>query len=128
MKRVSLYKAHGYVRQVGHTTSCAKKGCGKKSQWRVILGKWHIQAYVCTTHLEWGVKLDMISETTGYRLGWERGYRISENHYEGRSTKVIPCMPKISSTQYGRPVEISGQFPNRKAPVGKQFDIPIGSE
>lgn len=128
MKRVSLYKRNGYVRQIGQPAVCAKAGCGKRSQWRVILGKWHLQAYVCTSHLEWGVKLDMVTESTGCRLGWEHGYRISENHYEGRTTMVTPCLPKIRSTDYARPVEISQQFPNRRAPLGQQFSVPIGQE
>jgi hypothetical protein len=102
-----------YVRAVGSHKQCAKAGCPSRSSWRVILGHHVVQAYVCQAHLAWGVKLDMITESTAKSLGWETGgYSDGTPHFrEIRQTVVTPELSAITRVNYARPVEISASFP-----------------
>ncbi|MEU1599379.1 hypothetical protein ABZ468_42900 [Streptomyces sp. NPDC005708] len=112
---VSLYKRDrgAYVRQVGSSKACGRRSCAHSPQWRVILGGWDVQAYVCTAHITWGIRLDMIAESTGKRLGWEAGYGNSPTFRTCYPTKIVPGIGPITRTDYARDVasEIGDQFP-----------------
>lgn len=124
--RVSLYKnkRDAYVRQLGSASRCGRKGCGKCAQWRVILGHWDVQVYVCSDHMQWAVKLDMISENTGNRLGWEQGYGDSPNFRTLHSgTRVVPELGVITRTNFARPVgdEIDAHYPRKGVPFSERW-------
>lgn len=109
--------AREYVRQIGATEQCARQGCPvRHTAFRVILGHFHIQAYVCAAHVLWAVALDRLSQNTGERLGWEYGYGDQPHCRTLRSgATIIPEMPTIrrSSGKYTRDVsgQISGAYP-----------------
>lgn len=101
------------VTQVGAHNQCGKRNCPVKSPgWRVILGHWVVQVYVCSEHLVWACKLDMISQNTGEAMGWHHGYPVNGGStMESRTTKVTPNIPVIVRTDYTREIDVSDMYP-----------------
>lgn len=95
-----------FVRQIGHTGECARTGCGKGAQYRVILGSWDVDAYTCTGHVAWAVNLDLITQSVGKAMGWE-------SRQSGRPAEVIPELGVVKRTDFGRDVasQIATVFP-----------------
>ncbi|MEV0445706.1 hypothetical protein AB0I84_17680 [Streptomyces spectabilis] len=89
----------------------------------MILGHWDVQVYVCTSHIQWGIKLDMIAESTGKRLGWEQGYGDTPHSRTMRNTTVVPGMDAITRTNYARPIEreIDAHYPRKGVPFAERW-------
>lgn len=122
-----------YVRQLGAHEQCARKGCPVKAPWwRVILGHWHIQVYVCTEHLSWALRLEFLAQSAGEALGWEYGYMGEGGHVRHmRTTMVCHEMPLIraQSGKFLRDVsgEISGAYPQFDADGFPRFHPESGA-
>lgn len=96
------------IKQVGSSEQCAKAGCAVRAPWwRLGLGGYDVQVYVCSAHLGWAVALDMIRESTAKAMGWERKHTIG-------SSWVEPNMPAIMRTDYARTLDVSAQFPQAR--------------
>lgn len=103
--------------QIGSYKLCARKGCTVRISWRVILGHWRIQVYVCQGHLAWAVMLDLITESSGKAMGWRHGYPVFHDGIEiclsFGEARVIPEMGRIRRVDYTRDVrsQISQTYP-----------------
>lgn len=95
------------VKQIGWHGQCARKGCGKNAQYRVILSGWDVQAYVCTSDIAWGVNLDLITHSSAEAMGWEM-----RNPSRGGSL-VDPLMGPIKRADFGRDVasQVASEWP-----------------
>jgi hypothetical protein len=106
------------VRQIGAHNQCGHEGCPVKApSWRVILGSWVVQAYVCARHLVWAVNLDLLAEPRGKAMGWEHGYPVGASR-ELRSTVVTACLPQIMRTEFDRVPDVSAQYPQARVNAG----------
>jgi hypothetical protein len=103
--------------QIGSHKQCARKRCTVRISWRIILGHWQIQAYVCQGHVAWGLQLDLITESSGKAMGWRYGYPVFHDGIEiCRSfgeARVIAEFGIVRRVDYTRDVasQISQHFP-----------------
>jgi hypothetical protein len=105
-------------KQLGTNEQCARKGCSVQAPgYRVILGTWDLQVYVCASHLTWALGLEFLSQNTGEALGWGYGRFRNGVTYLGTPKVCVTEMPTIRRYQgkYTRDVsgEVSGTYPQR---------------
>lgn len=94
-----------YKRQVGSHRQCGHAGCpDTQPTFRVILGHFRVQVYVCDRHTVWAIGLDSLSQEAGEALGWEHGYAApgNPNFRTLDTTKVAALLPHIQRTDYAR--------------------------
>lgn len=107
-----------FVRQLGNHKVCARNECLNAPQYRVILGHFRIQAYVCSPHVVWGIELDALTEDNGKAMGWEYGY--GDTPYLRTLRDPMVCSLAVKEMDYRRDesVNIGSAFPT---PEGKWF-------
>lgn len=103
-----------FIRQLGYYDRCARAGCGKSPQYRVILGSFVVQVYSCTPHVVWAASLDMIGQDQGEAMGWEHGYKTPGSASKLlKPVEIVPEMGVIKRYPYGkdRSAEIDASYP-----------------
>lgn len=100
-----------YKRQVGNGRQCGKKGCKRQPHWRVILGHFRVQVYVCSDDVLWGIELDHLTQESGNSLGWEFGYGSTPTFRTLHTPQIVSLASK--EFDYTRNVsdELSVMFP-----------------
>jgi hypothetical protein len=107
-----------YIRQLGNGKVCARRDCVNAPQYRVILGRFRIQVYVCSPHTLWGIELNALSEETGKAMGWEYGYGSTPYFRTIHEPKIVSLAVKEIDYRRDESVNIGSAFPT---PEGKWF-------
>lgn len=102
-----------YVRQLGNGRNCARKGCEDRPHFRVILGRFRVQVYICSGHVLWGVELDSLRQETGESLGWEYGYRQSPNLVVVQTPRIVTLAVKDYDYTRDESKNISAGWPTK---------------
>jgi hypothetical protein len=100
-----------YVRQLGGYKFCARNRCKDAPHFRVILGSFRIQAYVCSAHVLWGIELDRLTQRNGESMGWEYGYGSTPNFRTIQTPRVVSLATKEFDYTRNEAENISAMFP-----------------
>lgn len=100
-----------YKRQVGNGRLCGKKGCANSPEWRVILGHFRVQVYVCSADILWGIELDHMCQESGEALGWEMGYGSTPNFRTIHTPQVVSLAVREFDYTRDESGNISAMFP-----------------